>query len=121
MKIQHTQTYPDVQSFIIAHLELINCVLPIKTTPSERTMLAAFMTKPGERFSPKNKKAVKEELNLKNNQMSTTLGSLLTKGFVREKEEDGLLEVHPMVLIEGNTQEYSFRYEVQAEETEENR
>lgn len=117
MKIIHAQTYPDVQAFTLAHLELINCILPVKTTPSERLMLAAFMSKSGERFSPKNKKAVKEELGLKNNQMSTTLSSLLTKGFVREKEEDGLLEIHPTVLIEGHQQEYALRYEVQTEET----
>lgn len=113
MKIQHKNIFPTRLEMLLAHLEIINCILPVKTTPAERTMLAVFMEKSGERFSPKNKKLVKEQLGLKNNQMSTTLNSLLAKGFVREKKEDGLLEIHPTVLLEADKQEYHFIYETQ--------
>lgn len=116
MKIQHTQRYPNRKELVMAHLELINCILPVKTTPKERELLASFMSKPGEKFSPKNKKQVKEELGIHNNQMSTLIRLLIDKGFLREKEEDGLLEIHPNVLLNGDGQQYEFTYILDEEE-----
>lgn len=115
--ISHRQKYPNRRAYILAHLELINCILPVKTTPREREILAAFMDKPGERFSPKNRAAVRQELDMKSANLSKAIRELQAKDFLKEKE-DGLLEIHPVIIPTEGEQKYILTYAFVQEEVQ---
>ena len=115
MEITHRNTYNTKREYLVAHLELLNCLLPVKTTPKERLVLALFMEKPGEKFSPKNGVAVREELQIKSANLSAIIRDLTKKELLREKE-DGLLEIHPIVIPEEDKQDYNISYAFLQEE-----
>lgn len=115
MEITHRNTYGTKKDYLVAHLELLNCLLPVKTTPKERLVLALFMEKPGEKFSPKNRIAVRDELQIKSANLSAIIRDLTKKDLLREKE-DGLLEIHPIVVPEEEDQTYNINYAFLQEE-----
>jgi DNA-binding MarR family transcriptional regulator len=102
----------DGDSFYVKHLEIINPFLPIKLTPKEIEVLAAFMSLEGElaedRFGTTARKIVMKKLNITPGGMGNYLKSLKTKGFVFKRH--GAFYIAPIVMPSSNkTQDYRFR------------
>lgn len=75
------------------------------------------MDKPGERFSPKNRAAVRQELSIKSANLSKAIRELQAKDFLKEKE-DGLLEIHPVIIPTEGEQKYNLTYAFVQEEVQ---
>lgn len=92
------------------HLAIINCVLPIKLTPMEIKVLAAFMSFTGDiandRFGSTAKKMVKAELNITSAGLSNYLKSLKEKTFLISKEDR--YEILPILFPNFESQSYEF-------------
>lgn len=102
----------DRDEFYVKHLEVINPFLPIRLTPKEIEVLAAFMTLEGElaedRFGTTGRKIVMKKLNITPGGMGNYLKSLKTKGFVYKKH--GAFYIAPIVMPgDGIHQDYKFR------------
>jgi DNA-binding MarR family transcriptional regulator len=101
-----------------AHLQIINPVLPVKLTPKEIEVLAAFMSLEGSlaeyRFGPAGKKAVMKRLNLTPQGLSNHMRELKSKEFILEAkdEEDkdtGIINILPLLIPEKSEQVYMFK------------
>jgi hypothetical protein len=93
------------------HLSLINCVLPVKLTPMEITVLAAFMSLEGDiaeyRFGPSAKKLIMNRLNLKPSGLSNYLKQLKDKEALTERGD--VIHILPILHPEKDQQDYMFR------------
>lgn len=98
----------DLLGYYILHLQIINILLPIKLKPREIEFIAHFLTMPGEKFSPKNKKQVRENMGLKSAGMTNYIRELTEVGFLIEKE-DGLLDINPIIVPSEGIQTYTFK------------
>ena len=100
-------------SFYVKHLEIINPFLPIRLTPKEIDVLAAFMSLEGElaedRFGTTGRKIVMKKLGITPGGLGNYLKSLKTKGFVYKK--GGALHIASIVLPSNDKvyQDYRFR------------
>jgi DNA-binding MarR family transcriptional regulator len=98
------------------HLSIINCLLPIKMTPKEIEVLAAFMSlntgdlpATNTRFSSPSRKYVKELLNLSDQGLSNYMNSLSVKGFIYN---NGITRILPILIPSDSQQDYRFRLKI---------
>lgn len=101
------------------HLNLVNCLLPIrldkpnngKLTPMEIKVLAAFMSLEGDlakyRFGTTGRKIIREELKLSPAGMSNYIGTMTEKGFLIEVGD--LLEIWAILIPAKDEQMYMFK------------
>lgn len=99
------------------HLSLINCVLPkpVRMTPMEIKVMAAFMSLDGDlakyRFGPTAKKIVMKNVNpekpLSPAGLSNYIVSLVNKEILIKTGD--IIEIHPLLLLDGNEQLYKFK------------
>lgn len=96
------------------HLSLINAVLPVKMTPKEIEVLAAFMGLEGDlaryRFGPSARKIVMQQLQLSPAGLSNFIGStgsLTEKGFIIKKTD--IIEIFPLLIPKPDEQIYIFK------------
>lgn len=102
----------DKDKYYETHLSIINGVLPIRLTPMEITVLAAFMALDGDivnndRFCTSARKIVKDKLSLSDGGLGNYLKTFRTRGFIRNK--DGKEIIFPILVPDSNEQEYSFK------------
>jgi hypothetical protein len=116
----------DSMQYYETHLNLINCLLPVrltipgtdkpmpnegKFTPTEIKVLAAFMSLEGDlikyRFGTTGRKIVKENLKLSSAGMSNYIGTMKEKGFLIEKGD--LLDIWPILIPGKDEQMYMFK------------
>ena len=97
------------------HLSIINCLLPVKMTPMETKVIAAFMSLEGDiaqhRFGPSAKKIIMQELDLSPAGLSNYIRSLLSKGFL-EKRAD-MINFFPVLIPEPDEQFYLLKLQRQ--------
>jgi len=90
------------------HLSIVNCLLPIKMTPMELKVIAAFMGLKGDiaqfRFGPSAKKIIMERLKLSPSGLSNYIGSLIEKGFLIKSAD--ITNILPILIPESNEQIY---------------
>lgn len=93
------------------HLSLINCLLPVKLTPMEITVLSRFMALEGDialhRFGSSAKKIVKDDLELSTAGMSNYMRSLTEKKFLIKKGD--IIEILPILFPKKEEQSYMFK------------
>ena len=96
------------------HLSIINCVLPVKLTPMEIKVLAAFMSLEGDiaqyRFGPSAKKIVMEQCGITAAGLTNYIGprgSLTTKGFLTKSGD--ITNILPILTPEVEEQTYLFK------------
>ena len=103
----------DKSGYYETHLSLINCLLPVKLTPMEIKVLAAFMGLEGDiaqyRFGPSAKKIVMASFtpNLSPAGLSNYIGSLTEKGFLIKSGD--ITNILPILIPESNEQLYHFK------------
>ena len=99
------------KDYFEVHLTLINCLLPQKMTPKEIEIVSAFMSLEGSiteyRFGVSAKKIIKRDLTLSDAGLSNHLKSLLTKGFLINK--DNTISIWPILIPDFNEQTYMFK------------
>jgi hypothetical protein len=93
------------------HLNLINCILPIKMTPREIEVIAAFMALEGDiatyRFGPSARKIVMAKLHLSPAGLSNFMKFLFDKG-VLERQGD-MIKIYPLLIPNVDEQKYLFK------------
>ena len=93
------------------HLSLINCILPVKMTPMEIEVIAAFMSLEGDiaqyRFGPSAKKIVMAQKKLSPAGLSNYIGSLTKKGFLIKTGD--VVSILPLLIPENGEQFYLFK------------
>jgi len=105
----------DKVKYYETHLELINCILPVKMTPTESQILAHFMSLEGDiaqyRFGPSAKKIIMEHFKLSPAGLSNHLSSLLKKGHIMKVGD--MVQILPILMPKHEKQTYEFRLENQ--------
>lgn len=101
------------EDYYVAHLSIINPLLPVKMTPKEIEVLGTFMSITGEvaehdRFGTTCKKIVKERLKLSDGGLGNYLKVLKEKGFIYTNEA-GILTVLEVLQADPITQNYLFK------------
>lgn len=93
------------------HLQLVNCVLPIKLKPKEIEVLANFMgfreDEENERFNSNNRKIIRNRLNISHGGLSNYINSLRDKG-VLIKTGKGITLL-PVLQPDEKEQAYMFK------------
>jgi hypothetical protein len=91
------------------HLSIINGVLPVKLTPMEITVLAAFMSleEYNDKFCTSARKIVKAKLNLSDGGLGNYLKSLREKKFIMDK--DNMIVIFRPLIPTQDEQTYSFK------------
>jgi|SRR5688500_8843780 len=111
----------DKKQYYETHLSIINVLLPMKMTPSEIEVLAAFMGLEGNiaqyRFGPSARKIVMQELDISPAGLSNFIKSLINKGFL--KKDGDLINILPILTPESDEQFYLLKLE-KTTETKEN-
>lgn len=99
------------QVYYETHLNLLNCILPVKMTPREVEILAAFMSLEGNiaqyRFGPSAKKIIRQDLQLSPAGLSNFIGSLMKKGFLIQQGD--MINILPLLVPEATEQTYIFK------------
>lgn len=102
----------DRLDFYKTHLSIVNCIIPVKLTPTEVEVLAAFMALEGDiaeyRFSSGGRKIVKDRLGLSSSSLSGHLGNMLLKEFIK-KDELERIHIWPLLIPEDSQQIYRLR------------
>lgn len=101
----------DKKNYYETHLNLVNCILPVKMTPREVEILAAFMSLEGNiaqyRFGPSAKKIIMKDLGLSPAGLSNYMGSLFQKGFILKQGD--IVSILPLLFPESTEQVYMFK------------
>jgi hypothetical protein len=101
----------DKLDYYETHLSLINCLLPVKMTPTEIKVLAAFMSLEGDvakyRFGTTGRKIVMNNLGLKSSGLSNYIKTMTEKGFLTEVADT--FEIWAILHPQPDFQEYKFR------------
>lgn len=99
---------PDV--YYETHLSIVNSILPVKMTPMETKVLAAFMSLEGDiaqyRFGPSARKVVMKKLIQSPAGLSNYINSLLDKGFLIKRGD--AINIIPLLIPEAELQQYQF-------------
>lgn len=97
------------------HLSLINCILPVKLTPMEITVLSSFMSLEGDiaqyRFGSSAKKIVMKNCDISPAGLSNYMKSFLDKQFI--KEVDGVITIWPLLIPMVEEQTYLFKLQIE--------
>lgn len=108
----------DKLSYYKVHLNLINCLLPVKMTPREIEVLGSFMSLEGDiaqyRFGPSAKKIVMKNLELSPAGLSNFMGTLTKKGFLIEQGD--LISIFPLLIPQPTEQTYLFKLQLKPED-----
>lgn len=95
-----------------SHLSIVNCILPVKLTPTEISVLAAFMSLNGDigkdRFGTTARKMVKKKLGISASGLSNYLRDLKNKEFLLEEKEKEYT-ILPLLFPEEKEQLYLFK------------
>lgn len=102
------------EEYYETHLAVINPMLPVRLTDTERRVLAMFMIEQVDHvmlnpFSPEGRERVMAKLGMNKTALSNHISSLVRKGFLRRREERGFIEIHSFVIPEPNGQGYQFK------------
>ena len=101
----------DKVNYYETHLSIVNCLLPVKMTPTEIKILARFMSFKGElakeRFGATGKKLIRESMKLTHQGLSNYMNSLIKKRFIIELQ--GKLTIWPILHPEDTEQEYMIK------------
>ena len=101
----------DRGNYYLKHLEIINPFLPIKLTPREIEVLAAFMSLENElaedRFGTTARKVVRNKLTITPGGLGNYLKSLKQKGFIYKFR--GAFQIASIVMPTEKSQTYSFK------------
>lgn len=91
------------------HLSIINGVLPVKLTPMEISVLAAFMSleEYNDKFCTSARKIVKNKLDLSDGGLGNYLKSLKIKKFIIDTEE--MTTIWSLIIPSKEEQSYSFK------------
>jgi DNA-binding MarR family transcriptional regulator len=96
--------------FYLKHLEIINPFLPVRLTPREIEVLAAFMSLENElsedRFGTTARKVVRNKLTITPGGLGNYLKSLKQKGFIYKRQ--GAFQIAGIVMPTDDVQTYSF-------------
>ena len=110
MKIRK-QLELDTEDYNTLHLEIINPFLPVRLTPKEIEVLAAFMSLQGDlandKFGTTSRKVVKEKLKISSGGLGNYLKSLKEKGFLFK--DKGAWNIARIVMPDKEITEYSFK------------
>jgi hypothetical protein len=94
------------------HLSVINCILPVKMTPMEIEVIAAFMGLEGDiaqyRFGPSAKKIVMAQKKLSPAGLSNYIRYLTEKGFLTKAGD--IVSILPLLIPEQTEQFYLFKF-----------
>lgn len=103
--------YLDKTEYYETHLSLMNCIIPVKMTPMEIKVLAAFIKLEGDiaifRFGPSARKVVMLELGISVSGLSNFITSLRNKNLLK-KEGDNTAIWH-LLFPEPTEQLYLFK------------
>lgn len=101
----------DKSNYYQTHLNIINCILPVKMTPKEIEVLAAFMSLEGDiaqyKFGPSARKIVMAETELSPAGLSNFIKQLTTKGFLTRTGD--MTVILPLLVPEHTDQWYQFK------------
>ena len=101
----------DRGNYYLKHLEIINPFLPIRLTPREIEVLAAFMSLENElaedRFGTTARKVVRSKLIITPGGLGNYLKSLKQKGFIYKSR--GAFQIANIVMPVEGIQTYSFK------------
>ena len=101
----------DKIEYYVTHLSIVNCLLPVKMTPTEIKILAGFMSFEGElaedRFSSLGRKIIRENLLLTHQGLSNFMSSLIKKRFINEF--DHKLLILPLLHPDKTEQTYMIK------------
>lgn len=101
----------DKTAYYETHLSLMNCIIPVKMTPMEIIVLAAFMKLEGDiaayRFGPSARKIVMNELKISISGLGNYIHSLKIKELIKQKGD--ILEIWPLLYPEDKEQLYLFK------------
>ena len=90
------------------HLQIVSALLPVKPTPKEVEVLAAFLALGGDiakdRFGTTARKMVKSELRLSDGGLGNYLKSLKDKMFIIHREGED--QINPLLECESQVQNY---------------
>lgn len=99
----------DSRSYYITHMNILNALLPIKMTPAEIEIIAAFLeingTLADNRFSTTGRQIVRDSLRISHQYLTNYIQSLMKKGFIVKKNDK--LQLIPILFPESESQEYS--------------
>lgn len=102
------------ESYFETHLNLINCLLPVKLTPKEIIVLARFMCLEGDiandMFGTSARKIIMGQLKLSPGGLGNYLKLFRDKGFIIEREDTTV--ILPILIPEKTEQLYTFKLEV---------
>ena len=96
---------------LVKHFEIINVLLPdkeLRITDREGQLLAEFIQKHGEKFSTKNKRLVREAIQMNKTSLDNHIKRMKAKGLIYEKE-DGLLDIVSWIVPDFDTH---LKYEI---------
>ena len=96
---------------LVKHFEIINVLLPdkeLRITDREGQLLAEFIQMPGEKFSTKNKRLVREAIQMNKTSLDNHIKRMKAKGLIYEKE-DGLLDIVSWIVPDFDTH---LKYEI---------
>jgi hypothetical protein len=98
--------------FYSTHLSIVNIFLPVKLTPKEIEVLAAFMSLEGDiaeqRFGTSARKMVMSSMGIKPGGLGNYFKSLLMKEFLLKDDEQGF-KILPLLYPNPNVQNYMFQ------------
>lgn len=101
----------DKTEYYETHLSLINCLIPVKLTPMEIKVLAAFMSLEGHiaqlRFGPSAKKIVMQQCDITPAGLSNYIKSLMNKGALVKTGD--VTTIIPILMPEEKEQLYLFK------------
>lgn len=100
--------------YYVAHLEIINPMLPERLSPRELEMLAHFMSYEDDiaKVDPFNtfiRKKVRESLKLSSGAMSNHIRSLISKGVIYEDKHREVLFIKEYLIPDKISQGYQFK------------
>lgn len=108
MKILTKKLKLNSREYYITHMNILNALLPIKLTPAEIEIIAAFLeingTLANNRFSTTGRQIVRKTLNISHQYLTNYIKSLVKKGFITNNDDK--LELIPILFPEEKTQEY---------------
>jgi len=108
MKPLKKQLRLDNKEFYITHMSIVNALLPIKMTPKEVEIIAAFLSITGtladDRFSTTGRQVVRNMLGISHQYLTNYIKSLIKKGFIQNNNDK--LELTPILFPEREEQNY---------------
>ena len=108
MKPLKKQLKLDNKEFYDTHMSIVNALLPVKMTPKEVEIVAAFLSITGtlaeDRFSTTGRQVVRKLLGISHQYLTNYIKSLIKKGFIQENNNK--LELIPILFPERKEQNY---------------